>query len=73
VGTLAGYVADWSPMKAMALGDAIPESLADAIVTLHADPDRRRSMAALARTFSIAHDATWSAAQFDKLYRSLGS
>ena len=73
VGTLAGYVADWSPTKALALGDAIPESLADAIVTLHADPDRRRSMAALARTFSIAHDVAWSAAQFDKLYRSLGA
>jgi len=73
LGTLAGYVADWSPMKAMSLGDAIPESLADAILTLHADPDRRRSMAALARTFAIAHDATWSAAQFDKLYRSLRS
>ena len=71
VGTLAGYVADWSPTKAMALGDAIPESLADAILTLHADPDRRRSMAALARTFAIAHDATWVAAQFDRLYRSL--
>jgi glycosyltransferase involved in cell wall biosynthesis len=71
VGTLAGYVADWSPSKALALGDAIPESLADAIVTLHADPDRRRSMAALARTFAIAHDATWSAGQFDRLYRSL--
>jgi glycosyltransferase involved in cell wall biosynthesis len=73
VGTLVGYVADWSPSKAMALGDAIPESLADAILTLHADPDRRRSMAALARTFAIAHDATWSAAQFDRLYRSLRS
>jgi glycosyltransferase involved in cell wall biosynthesis len=73
LGTLAGYVADWSPTKAMALGDAIPESVADAILTLHADPDRRRSMAALARTFSIAHDATWSAAQFDRLYRSLVS
>jgi glycosyltransferase involved in cell wall biosynthesis len=71
VGTLAGYVADWSPSKALALGDAIPESLADAILTLHADPDRRRSMAALARTFAIAHDATWSAGQFDRLYRSL--
>ena len=70
-GTRAGYVADWSPTKALALGDAIPESLADAIVTLHSDPDRRRSMAALARTFSIAHDATWTAGQFDKLYRSL--
>jgi glycosyltransferase involved in cell wall biosynthesis len=73
LGTPAGYVADWSPMKAMALGDAIPESLADAILNLHAEPDRRRSMAAHARTFSIAHDATWSAAQFDQLYKSLRS
>jgi len=40
---------------------------------LHADPDRCRSMAALARTFAIAHDATWSAGQFEKLYRSLRS
>jgi len=71
VGTLAGYVADWSPTKAMAVGDAIPESLADAILTLHDDADRRRSMAALARTFSIAHDATWAAAKFDALYRTM--
>lgn len=71
LGTLAGYVADWAPLKAMALGDAIPESLADAILTLHSDVDRRRSMAAAARTFAIAHDATWAAAQFDELYRSL--
>ena len=69
LGTPAGYVADWSPTKAMAFGDATPESLADAILALHADPDRRRSMAALAQTFSIAHDADWSAAQFDQLYR----
>jgi glycosyltransferase involved in cell wall biosynthesis len=71
VGTLAGYVADWAPTKAMAVGDAIPESLADAILTLHGDPDRRRSMAALARTFAIAHDARWAADRFDQLYRSL--
>jgi hypothetical protein len=55
----------------VAVGEAIPESLADAILALHADPDRGRSMAGLARTFSIAHDAAWSASQFDELYRSL--
>jgi glycosyltransferase involved in cell wall biosynthesis len=71
VGTLAGYIADWSPSKAMAVGDAIPESLADAILTMHGDGERRRSIAALARTFSIAHDASWSATQFDKMYRHL--
>jgi glycosyltransferase involved in cell wall biosynthesis len=71
VGTHAGYVADWSPTTAMAIGDATPESLAGAVVALHGDADRRRSMAALARTFSIAHDASWSAAEFDRLYRQL--
>lgn len=71
VGTLAGYVADWARTKAVAVGDAIPESLADAILTLHADPDRRRSIAAAARTFAIAHDATFAAAKFDALYRKL--
>lgn len=71
VGTLAGYVADWARTKAVAVGDAIPESLADAILTLHADPDRRRSIAAAARTFAIAHDATFSASRFDQLYQSL--
>jgi glycosyltransferase involved in cell wall biosynthesis len=69
IGTLAGYVADWSPLKATALGDAIPESLADAILASHADGDRRRSIAAAARTFAIAHDATFAAARFDELYR----
>ncbi len=73
VGTLAGHVADWAPLKATAVGEAIPESLADAILTLLADPDKRRSMAAAARTFSIAHDATWTAARFDELYRRLKS
>ena len=71
IGTCAGYVADWSPSKALAVGDATPESLAEGIVTLYGDADRRRSMAALAHGFSIAHDASWSAAEFDQLYRQL--
>lgn len=73
VGTLTGYVADWARTKAVAVGDAIPESLADAIVMLHGDPDRRRSIAAAARTFAIAHDATFAASRFDQLYRKLAA
>jgi glycosyltransferase involved in cell wall biosynthesis len=69
VGTRGGYVADWSPSKALAIGDATPESLAAGIVKLCEDADRRRSIAAEARAFSIAHHASWSAAQFDQLYR----
>ncbi len=71
LGTPAGYVADWSPTKALAFEDATPASLAGAIISLHADPDRRRSMAALAQEFSVAHDSIWCAAQFDQLYREL--
>jgi glycosyltransferase involved in cell wall biosynthesis len=71
VGTRAGYVADWAPLKATAVGDAIPESLADAILAAHADRDRRRSMAAAAQTVAMAQDATFSAMKFDELYRGL--
>ena len=71
IGTRAGYVADWSPSKALAIGDATPESLAEGIVTLHEDADRRRAIAAQARSFSIAHDASCAAAEFDQLYRQL--
>jgi glycosyltransferase involved in cell wall biosynthesis len=71
VGTLAGYVADWSPLQAMGVGDVTPQSFADAILTLHADPERRRSMAAAAQTFALAHDAVWSASRFEEMYRGL--
>jgi len=71
VGTLAGYVADWSPTKAMGISNATPGSLAEGILMMYDNADRRRSMAALARTFSITHDTSWSAAEFDQLYRRL--
>lgn len=71
IGTLAGYVADWSPTKALAISDVTPESLATGILALHENAGRRRSIAELARTFSLAHDASWSAGQFDRLYRTL--
>jgi glycosyltransferase involved in cell wall biosynthesis len=38
LGTLAGYVADWSPVKATGLRDAVPESLAGG----DSHPTRRR-------------------------------
>ena len=71
IGTLAGYVADWSPTKALGISDATPESLASGVLALHGNADRRRSIAALARALSLAHDVSWSAGQFDRLYRTL--
>ena len=71
IGTAAGFVADWSPTNAAAIDKTTPESLADGILALYADPDRRHSIAAHARTFALAHDADWAATQFDRMYRKL--
>jgi hypothetical protein len=37
------------------------------------DPDRRRRIAAAAREWTLAHDADWSAAAFERLYRELSA
>jgi glycosyltransferase involved in cell wall biosynthesis len=70
-GTPVGYVADWAPSKALAVADVSPEGLAAAILALHADPERRRAIAAAARAVALAEDAGYSAMKFDELYRSL--
>ena len=51
--------------------DATPESLAEGILAMHADPNRRRAIAAEARTFSVDHDAAWVSGQFEQLWRAL--
>ena len=71
IGTLAGHVADWAPLKATAVADATPESLAAAILAAHADPERQRSIADAARAVAIAQDAGYAATRFEELYRSL--
>jgi glycosyltransferase involved in cell wall biosynthesis len=68
IGTPVGYVADWAPDRAIEVPAASPESLADAIVELLKDPARRATVAAAAREWTLAHDADWTAAQFQKLY-----
>jgi glycosyltransferase involved in cell wall biosynthesis len=71
VGTSVGYVADWSPERAVAAAPANPAALADAIVTLLGDPGGRARLAASAREWALAHDADWTAAQFERLYASM--
>jgi glycosyltransferase involved in cell wall biosynthesis len=68
VGTAVGYVADWSPERAIGvpIGDA--DALAGAISDLLADRARRERLAAAARAWTLAHDADWSAAQFERIY-----
>jgi glycosyltransferase involved in cell wall biosynthesis len=68
VGTDVGYVADWSPDRAVAVPVRDARALADAIIGLLQDPVRRRQLAAAARTWTLAHDADWTASTFDALY-----
>jgi len=67
-GTAVGYVADWNPERAVAVPPHDPEALAQAIIDLLIDPQRRRQIAAAARAWTLAHDADWTAAQLDRIY-----
>ena len=72
VGTAVGYVADWDPQRAVAVPVQNPPALADAIASLLGDPARRERLAAAAREWTIAHDADWTAKQFERVYREAG-
>jgi len=71
VGTRVGYVADWSEDKAVAIDGATPQALVSAIKSLHGDRLRANVMAASAQSWARAHDADWTAEQFDRLYQEL--
>jgi glycosyltransferase involved in cell wall biosynthesis len=71
VGTHVGYLADWSPDRALTVAPGDASALADGIAGLLADPPRRRRLAAAARAWTLGHDADFTAAQFDRLYREL--
>lgn len=68
VGTAVGYIADWSPDSAVAVTSATAQSLADGILMLASDRERRESIASRAQAFSLAHDAPSAAAAFERLY-----
>jgi glycosyltransferase involved in cell wall biosynthesis len=68
VGTCVGYVADWTPDRAVAVPARNAGALADAIIALLRDPARRQRLAAEARRWTLAHDADWTASAFDALY-----
>src|SRR3954471_9595497 len=72
VGTAVGYVADWHPERALAVPVQNPAALADGICDLLADPDRRARLAAVAREWTLAHDADWTAEQFERIYAEVG-
>jgi glycosyltransferase involved in cell wall biosynthesis len=68
VGTAVGYVADWHADRASAVPIQDAAALAHAIADLLHDPARRDRLAASAREWTLAHDADWSAVEFERLY-----
>ena len=68
VGTAVGYIADWRADRAVAVPINDPEALAGAIIDLLRDPAQRTRLAAAARAWTLAHDADWTAQQFNRLY-----
>ena len=73
VGTNVGYLADWSPDRAIAVTPGDSVALADAVAGLLADAPARRRLAAAAREWTLAHDADWSARQFEHLYAEIAA
>jgi len=72
VGTRVGYVADWAAdgrAIAVSVGDA--GALAAATIALLRDGERRTQVADAARAWALAHDADWTAGEFDRVYRDV--
>jgi glycosyltransferase involved in cell wall biosynthesis len=68
VATAVGYADDWQPEGAVTVPVGDAEALAAAIGDLLDDPARRARIASTARAWTLAHDADWTAAQFEQVY-----
>jgi glycosyltransferase involved in cell wall biosynthesis len=69
VGTRVGYAADWATegrAVAVPVGDA--SALAAATSAFLQNPSHREHVASAARAWALAHDADWTAAQFERIY-----
>jgi len=71
VGTAVGYIADWHPERAVAVPVNDPDALASPIIDLLHDSPRRERLASAARAWTLAHDADWTAAQFERIYTEI--
>lgn len=73
VGTAVGIVAELAPVAARAVPVGDPAALAEATLALLHDPPRREQIGRAAQAWARAHDAAWTAGQFERIYvRLLG-
>jgi glycosyltransferase involved in cell wall biosynthesis len=71
VGTNVGIVAEMAPQAAVAVPVSDPGALAKGILELLSDFRRRESLALAAQNFARIHNADWTVAQFEAMYRRL--
>jgi len=68
VGTAVGYVADFAPGRAIAVPVKDARALSRATAEALRDRPLREAVAGRARAWALAHDANWTAGQFEALY-----
>lgn len=71
VGTPVGLVAELAPDASWVVPHNDAEAMADAILTLLGDRAQRERLAHAAQRWAMAHDADWTAATFETIYRQL--
>jgi glycosyltransferase involved in cell wall biosynthesis len=71
VGTAVGLVTELAPQAAIAVPPGDPAALAEGILALLAEPQRRERLGHAAQAWARAHDADWTAAQFEAIYDRL--
>jgi glycosyltransferase involved in cell wall biosynthesis len=71
IGTKVGIVAEMAPGAAVAVPVSDPDVLAQGILDVLNDFQRRESLALAAQNFARSYDADWTAAQFEAIYRRL--
>jgi glycosyltransferase involved in cell wall biosynthesis len=71
VATAVGYADDWQPDGAVTVPVGDAPALAAAIGDLLQDPARRARIASTARAWTVAHDADWTAAAFERIYAAV--
>lgn len=71
VGTAVGLVAEMAPEAAVAVPLRDPESLAQGVLSLLANEQKRSSLGRAAQEFARRYDADWTAAQLEATYAAL--
>jgi len=72
VGTAVGLVAEMAPSAALAVPVRDPEALAQGVLALLANEQKRSSMGRAAQQFARDYDADWTAGRLEEIYAALG-